>query len=185
MSELQRVLDEAYALAKAGHWNRLLARWADAPVLARRCSRYVHPGSGWTFLHQAAYFGQEPACRALIGRGAAIDLAGKDGRRPVDVAQQKGHAAVAGLLRQLMPERDSPWAPPLDPDVLPSSCSWSEAQQLIAPEELYVAYGGGVITIPKGASCFVDGLQRVLVGFHGTFDPPCGMDGESMLDDDE
>ena len=182
MSELQRFLDDAYGLAKAGRWHTLLERWGHSPVLARRCSRYLNPSSGWTFLHQAAYFGHEKASRLLIAGGAVIDVTGKDGRQPVDVAEQKGHKALAALLRKYATGRASSWCPPIDPDVLPSSSCWEEAQMVKAAFDFYIAYGGSGIRIPKGSTYYVDSMDRVLVGWHGTFDPPCDMDGESLVD---
>lgn len=69
----------------------------------------------------------------------------------------------------------------MDPDVLPSSNRWGEATEANASTDLFVAYGGGLVRISKGSPYFTDCLGRVLVGWHGTFNPPCGMDGESML----
>lgn len=185
MSELNSVIAQAYEMAKSGHWGRLLSDWASSPVLANRCSRYQKVGSRWTFLHQAAYFGNEEACRTLISRGAAIDALTHDARSPAEVARQQGHDGLAKLLQDASTGVDSLWSPPIDPDVLPSSNRWSEATRATASMELFVAYGGGLIRIPKGAAYFVDSLSRVLVGWHGTFHPPRGMDGESMLSPDQ
>jgi hypothetical protein len=44
-----------------------------------------------------------------------------------------------------------------------------------------VAYGGAVISIPKGAVYYADSFGRVLIGWHGTYSPPRGMDGEPMV----
>lgn len=181
MSELQGVIEQAYEMAKSGHWDQLLSDWASSPALAKRCSRYQKPGSQWTFLHQAAYFGNANACHALISRGASVDALTHDSRSPAEVSRQRGHIELAEFLRNASTGKDSLWAPPIDPDVLPSSNRWNEATGATAPFELFVAYGSGLVRIPKGANYFVDSLSRVLVGWHGTFDPPCGMDGESML----
>lgn len=169
-------------MAKSGHWDRLLTEWANSEVLANRCSRYTKPVSLWSFLHQAAYFGNEQACRALISRGASTEALTSDSRTPADVAEQRGHCKLAAFLRNVsIGKEDSLWAAPVDPDVLPSSNRWSEATEAVARTDLFVAYGGGLVRIPKGVPYFVDSLARVLVGWHGTFNPPCGMDGESML----
>lgn len=181
MSELQTAIAHAYEMARSGQWDRLLSDWASSPVLARRCSRYQKTGSRWTFLHQAAYFGSEEACRALIGRGAAIEALTHDSLTAADVAHQRGHHELAAFLRSASTGVDSLWDPPIDPDVLPGSNRWSEAICTTASTELFVAYGGGLVRIPKGATYFVDSLSRVLVGWHGTFNPPCGMDGETLL----
>lgn len=181
MSELQDVIEQAYETAKAGQWDRLLLEWESSDALANRCSRYTKPGSSWSFLHQAAYFGNEQACRALIGRGASIEALTDDSRTPADVAEQRGHHELAAFLRNASIGKATLWAPPIDPDVLPSSNRWHEATHESASTELFVAYGGGLVRISKGTPYFVDSLSRVLVGWHGTFNPPCGMDGDSMI----
>ena len=181
MSELQSLIEKAYQTAKSGEWDRLLSEWENSAVLAKRCSRYSKPGSSWSFLHQAAYFGNERACRVLIGLGASTKAQPHESLTPAEVAAQKGHHQVAAFLRNASTGGDTLWDPPIDPDVLPSSNRWSEATEARAYTELFVAYGGGLVRIPMGSPYFTDSLARVLVGWHGTFNPPCGMDGESML----
>ena len=181
MSELQSVIEAAYESAKTGAWDRLLSEWERAPVIAKRCSRYAKPGSAWTFLHQAAYSGHEGACRFLIRLGASLEATTHDGRTAADVAHGKGHRDLAERLRTASLGRDTLWVAPVDPDVLPSSNRWSEAVERTAPENLYVAYGGGLVQIPAQSTFYVDSMGRALVGWHGTFNPPSGMDGESML----
>lgn len=181
MSELQSVIEKAYQAAKSGEWDLLLSEWENSAVLAKRCSRYSKPGSSWSFLHQAAYFGNEQACRALIGLGASTEAQTHDSLTPAEVAAQKGHHELAAFLRNASVGRNTLWEPPIDPDVLPSSNRWSEAKEAKASTGLFVAYGGGLVRITKGSPYFTDSLDRVLVGWHGTFNPPRGMDGESML----
>lgn len=181
MSELESLIENAYATAKTGDWDRLLSEWDHSPVLAKRCSRYIKSGSSWTFLHQAAYHGHALACRSLIRLGASTEAHSHDSLTPADVAAQRGYHELAAFIRNASTGKDTLWEPPIDPDVLPSSNRWSEATESRADTELFVAYGGGLVRIPKGATYFVDSLSRVLVGWHGTFNPPCGMDGESML----
>ena len=181
MRELQGLIERAYETAKSGQWDRLLLEWENSDVLANRCSRYTKPGSSWGFLHQAAYFGNEQACRALISRGASTEALTHDSRTPADVAEQRGHHEIAVLLQRASTGRDTLWAPPVDPDVRPSSDRWNEATEARVSTDLFVAYGGGLVRILKATPYFVDSLARVLVGWHGTFNPPCGMEGESML----
>lgn len=76
---------------------------------------------------------------------------------------------------------DSLWSPSSDPDVLPSSNRWSEAIESIAVSEMFVGYGGGLVRINKGKPYYKDSFNRILVGWHGTFNPPSGMDGQSMI----
>lgn len=183
MSELRGVIEKAYEMAKSGHWDRLMSDWETSDVLANRCSRYSDSDSSWTFLHQAAYFGNEQACRELIRRGAPLDALTRESRKPADVAEQQGYRELEEILRNASIDSDL-WEPPVDPDVLPSSNRWGEATPAQAHTQLFVGYGGGVVSIPKCTPYFTDSLGRVLVGWHGTFNPPSGMDGGSMLSRD-
>ena len=88
MSELQRIIEQAYEMAKSGHWDQLLSDWAHSAVLANRCSRFTEPGSGWSFLHHAACLGNEQACRVLISRGASVEALTHDSRSPAEIAGQ-------------------------------------------------------------------------------------------------
>jgi hypothetical protein len=172
-------VEQLYELAKRGSWPDVRARWTQDESLALRCSRFVRSTSGWTFLHQAAWFGVEPACRDLIRLGAAA-APGKDGRTPSQVATAQGNLAIAALLDDAA-RVDSLWEPPRDPGWYPSSPRWSEATERHAARTMTVAYGGGGVQIEAGRRYHVDSFERTLVGWHGTFDPPRGMDGQSML----
>ncbi len=90
---------ELYALAKAGKWDDVLSAMGEDRQLAVSCSRHVKPGSGWTFLHQAAYAGHALAARALIGLGANVEARGADGLIPMDVALSRGFEELATTLR--------------------------------------------------------------------------------------
>lgn len=182
MSELQNLIEQTYEQAKKGHWDRVLSEWKNIPRIAFRCSRYQRISSGWTFLHQAAYFGHEIACRELIGLGASVNRLSNAGKTSADVAEEEGHTALAALLRRaFQDEEGSLWGSSSDPDLRPSSCNWDEAIEHQATEAMLVAYGGGVVKIKIGSRYFVDSFGRVLIGWHGSYDPPCGMDGESMI----
>jgi hypothetical protein len=181
MNEMQHLVDEAYEMAKSGRWAQLLEDWKKSSALAKRCSRYHKPGSRWTFLHQAAYFGSEEACRLLISHGASTKSVTHDSKSADEIAESRGHHALAEFLRRATTGLDTLWDPSVDPDVLPSSNHWDEAKVATAQSDLYVSYAGGLVKIPKGSTYYVDDLMRILIGWHGTFDPPCGMGAESML----
>lgn len=181
MSELQVFIEEIYGQAKIGRWQKVLSEWKDYPVIAKRCSRYENKTSGWSFLHQAAYFGDARACRELIRLGASADKPSRDGKTAVDVALEKGFFELADLLRRSLHDEGSLWSSSTDSDLRPSSDRWEEAREHCAREAILVAYAGGVVKIPLGARYFADSFGRVLIGWHGTYDPPCGMDGCSML----
>ncbi|GAC1343059.1 MAG: hypothetical protein NVSMB23_16420 [Myxococcales bacterium] len=57
-------------------------------------------------LHSAAQQGNAELVRLLLARGAERALAADDGRTPVDLAREKGHAAVEALLAS--PARPEP-----------------------------------------------------------------------------
>lgn len=173
--------NDGYEQAKSGNWDLLLRKWSEVPLFAVRCSRYQKPSSGWSFLHQAAYFGNEAACRELIRLGSSVSKKAIDRKTAADVAREKGYLELAALLQRATQEDQSLWSPPIDPNLLPSSSLWNEANERRAQNKILVSYAGGVVKIPEGAKYFVDSFGLVLVGWHGTYDPPCGMDGESML----
>ncbi len=171
----------AYELAKVGQWPRVLAAWQSHDMFARTCAHFVKPTSGWSFLHQAAWFGDEAAARELIRLGARVDLDDKRGRTPVDVAGQHRHPDLRGLLSRAAETAQSLWTAPTDAEHLPSSCAFSQARAWVPPRDDLVAYGGGVAPIRAGNTVWIDDFGRVLVGWHGTVCPPRGMGGESMI----
>jgi uncharacterized protein len=181
MSEQQQAIERAYEEAKRGSWEQVLSTWRRAPHLAQECSRYQKPSSGWTFLHQAAYFGHEAACRELIRLGAAVGTLSRERQNAADVAEEHKYPDLAALLRRASDGAGSIWSAHTDPNLLPSSNLWREATERRASEAMCVAYGGAVIRIPAGSRYFVDSFGRALVGWHATYDPPCGMDGEPMV----
>jgi len=173
--------DEAYEMAKGGAWDKLLLAWSEDPLFAMECAHYVKTSSHWTFLHQAAYFGNEPACRKLIQYGARVDAVAHDKMMPADVARSRGHILVAELLCEAAQDIGSLWSAPNDASLLPSSPRWHEAIERRATQDMFVAYGGGRVHIQSGDCYFVDSFERILVGWHGTYDPPLGMDAEPMI----
>ena len=182
MSELQATIEQHYEQAKLGKWDSLLAEWRKAPVLLRRCSRYRKPSSSWTVLHQAAYHGNAEGCRMLIAAGASLDALTHDKRSAAEVAAERGHHEIAALLRNASEGLGDLWPAPVDPDVLPGSGQWANAQRATATTHMLVSYAGSIVSIPMGETYHVDSFGRALIGWHGTYNPPCGMDGQSMVD---
>lgn len=181
MNEHHLAIKLAYAEAKRGAWEGLLATWQQDQRLAMQCSRYRKPSSGWTFLHQAAYFGHEAACLELIRLGADAGVLSKEHQRAADVAEERKFPALAKLLERATVCPDSSWGPPQRADLLPSSCQWEEAAERKASALMRVDYGGAVVEIPAGSRYYVDAFERTLIGWHGTYDPPSGMGAESMI----
>ena len=181
MEKQQQAIERLYEEAKRGDWEKVLSSWQQAPHVAQACSRYQRPSSGWTFLHQAAYFGHEAACRVLIRLGAAVDTLSLEKQSAADIAEERKYSDLASLLQKASRVAESLWIAPKDPNLLPSSNLWREAVECRASEEMSVAYGGDVVKIPEGARYFVDSFERTLVGWHGTYSPPCGMNDEPMV----
>lgn len=172
-----------YAWAKSGRWVDVWLALVGEEDLAAACTRYVNPSSGWTFLHQAAYSGNEAAVRALVRLGASLSAQTREGEIARAVAAKRGHAALEAVMGDAEVGAADLWEPPAALDLLPSSGAWGAHAERYAWRELRVGYAGGRVVIPAGARYYVDSFERVLVGWHGTYDPPAGMDGESMLGD--
>lgn len=174
-------VERAYALARSGRWDAVLESWACDRALLVACSRYRRPGSLWTFLHQAAHFGQEPAIRVLIAAGASTAA---EGDTPAQAARRRGHFRIADLLDHAARGAEGLWQAPSDPGFLPSSSLFEEARERTANANMIIAYGGGRVSIPAGQRHHTDSFDRVLVGWHGTYDPPrtTGMEDISLAE---
>ena len=168
-------VERIYAKAKSGRWDGVWPSLAGERELAVACSRYAKPSSGWTFLHQAAHADNEVAVRGLIRLGASLSARSKDGETPRDVAAARDHAALAAVMREAEAGAGELWQPSPTSDLLPSSCAWSESSERRAWRELRVSYGGGCVVIPAGARYYVDSFDRIVIGWHGTYDPPGDM----------
>jgi RNA polymerase sigma factor (sigma-70 family) len=57
------------------------------------------PRAGWTALHYAANFGFVELAKSFVARGAAVDARDDEGKTPLDIALEAGHAEVADLLK--------------------------------------------------------------------------------------
>ncbi|KXS19502.1 hypothetical protein M427DRAFT_52930 [Gonapodya prolifera JEL478] len=175
--------ESLYFKAKDGLWDELKSIFVADPASGRAAVRFVKPSSGWTMLHQAAWWGSEDGVRLCVANGAQLTLASKDNREtPLQVAKSRGHLHIVALLERAVTGTGSLWMPLEDPTIWPSSCSWDEARLVDVDADMVVAYAGGRVEIPKGAKRYADSFGRTLVGWHGTWDPPLGMDGERMCD---
>jgi hypothetical protein len=93
LSDRDRLADAA----KAGQWPEMFAVLAQHPWVNR-----ARPGGGSCFapLHQAAWHGADPAViHGLLDLGAWRTLRAGDGRRAVDIAEQRGHHRLVEILR--------------------------------------------------------------------------------------
>lgn len=56
---------------------------------------------GNTPLIQVAYFGKTDCVRFLVSNGANVDMQTKKGEKASDIAMQRGHRGISGMLRSL------------------------------------------------------------------------------------
>src|SRR3989441_3213560 len=68
-------------------------------LLAARANPNVRSEAKYTTLHKAAVHGDVQGVRMLLARGADVPAIRAGGRTPLDDAKEKGHAAIADLLR--------------------------------------------------------------------------------------
>jgi uncharacterized protein len=169
--------------AADGEWSAVADALARDPALGARAARVVLDPDRRTLLHLAALAGEEAAARALIGLGARTDARDGAGATPADLADGP-HPALGQLLREAAWTGSGPWGPTEEVGPRPSSSRWAGATARHAAEPFEVAYGGSIVRIQRGTRYFVDEFHRVLVGWHGTTDPPSGMYGESMVSAD-
>ncbi|WBR14440.1 Ankyrin repeat protein [Pandoravirus kuranda] len=225
---MDSLVGRLYEEAKRGRWDLVLQRIEADSALGARAAAYVRPASGWTFLHQAAFWGHDNACRVLLAAGASAAVVCRAGTRPDQAARRRKHDDLATWLCGLADEaprtqrahdgRRATTATTNLGAIVRSACSdgmnrlrrlsksthasaastrapiddtpgtivacsgrYAEAIEMCAATRMDVVYGGGVVHVPQGARYYVDTTGGVLVGWHGTFDPPLGMDGLPLV----
>jgi hypothetical protein len=166
----------AYTLARGNRWEHTSRLLALDPFVAHDVVNFRSRGSGWTFLHQAAHLGNEAMAKNLVALGANRKIKAKSGHTPRAVAQP----TVAAYLDSLDGSR---WWKTSTSTVLVrrESHKWAEARACTAPKEIHVRYSSSHIAIPAGRRYYADARGRVLVGWHGTTNPPCDMSGYSLV----
>ncbi|WP_129311430.1 ankyrin repeat domain-containing protein [Streptomyces sp. L2] len=84
--------------ARDGRWHTVFEILDEAPSLAN--STRLGGSSGYTPLHQAAWYGTSPeTTRRLLAYSAFRTLRTREGARAVDIAAERGHDHLTGLLR--------------------------------------------------------------------------------------
>jgi ankyrin repeat protein len=68
-------------------------------LLERRAEVNAQQQGGWTPLHAAAFNGDVLMAECLLAHGADPALRSNDGKTAIDVAVEKGHEPVVGLLK--------------------------------------------------------------------------------------
>jgi len=82
-----------------GQWAHVLQTLAAGGAPAQRLALFARPVSGWTLLHQAAYWGNWPAAEALVKAGADRSACTRNGgQTAAAVATERGHAQLAAFL---------------------------------------------------------------------------------------
>jgi len=161
------MIDDLYFLAKHNRWSVIVSIIEKREQKARRIAAYVHPHSGWTFLHQAAYHDNAWAAVVLLAHGAVL-------------SNDIGKIATVDKLRV---RRVFDLANRSTTKVMARSPSFTEATRRVLPADqcVLVPYAGGVVEIHGTKDYWTDSQGRVLVGWHGSHSPPCGMDGMSLV----
>jgi uncharacterized protein len=62
-----------------------------------------------------------------------------------------------------------------------SSHKWSDAIKKVADQNIVVQYAGSFVAIDKGDVYYEDNSGNVLIGWHGTYNPPTDMDGNTLV----
>ncbi|AVK74761.1 Ankyrin repeat domain containing protein [Pandoravirus quercus] len=166
------LIDRLYLHAKAGEWAVTLATLDADADLAKEAAVYRRCSSGWTFVHQAAFWGREDACRALFKRGASPSAVTDDGLSASAVARQRGHGELAAWLAAFADKTGA---------TRPCSLAFNEAIEQRATAAFHVPYAGGMVHVRAGSRYFVDTCGCVLIGWHGSYNPPFGMDGIDLV----
>jgi hypothetical protein len=166
---------------------------------ARAAALFAKPTSLWTLLHQAAYWGDDCAVAVcLVAAQEGVEPSGaearapllaraRDGQLPADVAAARGFARLAARLRASTPGGDGAREFAGEPSFYANECTPARlapggaaagAPSARAAAPTAVLYARTAILIPAGASFSLDeGRGCIHVGWHGSYDPPCGMDG--------
>ena len=86
-------------------------------------------------------------------------------------------------LKRGFPLRDCYVPPsPEESHLLAASHLWGQAQKRSISEELKIKYGGGIaVARPDKGDIWIDRCARVLVGWHGTTQPPRGMEANDRM----
>jgi hypothetical protein len=96
--------------------------------------------------------------------------------------RSRGHESLAKVLDPKESSVGDNWKP--KPGRWAASSRFREARKTKSTIDFEAAYAGGVVNVSAGQIIYEDNLGRLLVGWHGTYSPPCGMDGESLVGDD-
>eukprot|EP01113_Clastostelium_recurvatum_P026618 TRINITY_DN3194_c0_g2_i1.p1 TRINITY_DN3194_c0_g2~~TRINITY_DN3194_c0_g2_i1.p1 ORF type:complete len:187 (+),score=31.55 TRINITY_DN3194_c0_g2_i1:30-563(+) len=171
---------ELYQTGKMGEWAKVMDAFKRDPSIGLQTARYVSPGSGWTLFHQAAYWGNKEAVDMIFRYGGDPAIESINTKQIASkVASERGHGELAEYIESHT--NGAVWKPVKDKLYMASSSKWSSSNKRKALFDMTVGYGGGEVYIEKDQEYYADDIGRVLVGWHGTWNPPRGMDGESMV----
>jgi len=93
-----------YEEAKCGEFEKVTYLFArNGGKFVAGAAQWAKPSSGWTLLHQAAFFGKASLCEQMVCAAGekAAQLVAKDNTAPADAATQGGHSELAGKLKRL------------------------------------------------------------------------------------
>jgi hypothetical protein len=94
-------IEECYDLLKESAFFD--GKQLEGEGIAKEVARYIRGGSGWTFLHQAAFWDHDEAVKWLLKHGADRSIRGRfDGKAPYDVALANGRPKANTRVLELL-----------------------------------------------------------------------------------
>jgi len=179
MEEEEKKFEELFEQAKKSEWKTIEETFKRNPKFGGEAVRYVDRRTGWTLLHEAVCLRSEEGIGLCLRYGADPTKKTNDDKLIIDFVEDDPKL-VQRLAAAVI--HDKNWSPVANPNLMAASNRYSEAVSKVAESTMKVAYAGGVVTILAGCNYYADAWGRVLIGWHGSFNPPRGMGGESMLE---
>jgi hypothetical protein len=174
--EIMSNCNHTYYLAKCGQWEKVMnvLTTPKDKLIENDQLRANKTSSGWTILHQAVYWNRLDICKTLVEEYGAPVFPSSGGSL-MDIAIQ--YEVLPNHLSPHRNEKIKEWLS----QFRPISSHYSQGKPNIAQQEFRVQYASRVIPICINKTYYTDNKGHVLVGWHGSINPPCGMDGESMM----
>lgn len=104
---IRQRIEEIYDFLKNG--NHFDGPRYESEGIMKHVASYIRGSSGWTFLHQAAFFQNDEAIKCLLKHGADKNIRGRfDGKTPYDVALGNGKAKNDSRVLDLLQLKNAP-----------------------------------------------------------------------------
>jgi uncharacterized protein len=181
-----KVANTSLELALSGRWDDFCAQCRREPSACATAVRRDKSPGGEYILHLAAAAGRDDSASLCVRYGADVNAPDSTGSLASETAARHGFVDLARRLEGAALSSSWRWDVKMpafpDPAVFPASNRWREARAVRAAFPRSFSYAGGEARIARGGVYYADSWGRGIVGWHGSTDPPCGMDGEPMID---